>query len=77
MPTAPGVAKLVDECLAAPSRAALSELSWALLDIAIQNADLASLEKMATFAGRRSGGLTPDHCRTLGAIRAQLDQGPR
>jgi NAD(P)-dependent dehydrogenase (short-subunit alcohol dehydrogenase family) len=77
MPTAPGVAKLVDECLAAPSRAALSELSWALLDLAIQNADLASLEKMATFAGRRSGGLTPDHCRTLGAIRAHLDQGPR
>jgi NAD(P)-dependent dehydrogenase (short-subunit alcohol dehydrogenase family) len=74
MPTAPGVAKLVDECLAVPTRAALSELSWALLDLAIQNADSRSLEKMATLAARRDA-LTPDHHRTLSAIRTHLDQG--
>jgi hypothetical protein len=74
MPTAPGVAKLVDECLAVRTRAALSDLSWALLDLAIQNADPRSLAKMATLAARR-GTLTPDHHQTFAAIRTHLDQG--
>jgi nucleoside-diphosphate-sugar epimerase len=74
MPTAPGVAKLVEECLGPRTRAALSDLSWALLELAIQNADLGSLEKMARHAARRTGDLTCDHQRTLGAIRARLEQ---
>jgi nucleoside-diphosphate-sugar epimerase len=77
MPTAPGVAKLVEECLTTRSRAALSELSWALLDLAIQNADPGSLDKMATLASWRPGDLTRDHLRTLAAIRTHLDQASR
>jgi nucleoside-diphosphate-sugar epimerase len=73
MPAAPGAAKLVDECLAVRTRAALSDLSWSLLDLFIQNADLKSLEKTATLASRHARGLAPDHRRTLAAIRAHLD----
>jgi nucleoside-diphosphate-sugar epimerase len=73
MPTGLGVAKLVDECLAVRTRAALSDLSWALLDLTIQNAEFRSLEKMAALAAKRSHCLTPDHCRTLAAIRGHLD----
>jgi nucleoside-diphosphate-sugar epimerase len=72
MPGAPGVAKIIEEFLAVRTRSGLSELSWALLDLTIQNADTPSLVRTATLAERRAAELRPEHRRTLAAIRAHL-----
>jgi nucleoside-diphosphate-sugar epimerase len=68
MPGAPGLGKLLAEFTAEPSRQALSDLSWSLLDLALQNAPRASLARAAKLAGSRCQG--PDHQRILDAIRA-------
>jgi nucleoside-diphosphate-sugar epimerase len=68
MPGAPGLGKLLAEFAAEPSRQALSDLSWSLLDLALQNAPRASLARAAKLAGSRCQG--PDHQRILDAIRA-------
>jgi hypothetical protein len=72
MPGAPGAAKIIEEYLAVRTRSGLSELSWALLDLTIQNADTRSLVRTATLAERRGAELRPEHKRTLAAIRAHL-----
>jgi hypothetical protein len=72
MLAAPGAAKIIDDFLAVRTRAGLSELSWALLDLTIQNADTSSLTRTATLAQRRAADLRPEHSRTLAAIRARL-----
>lgn len=68
MPAGPGLGKLLTEFAAAPTRDALTDLSWSLLDLALQNAPRSSLARASKLAGTRCLG--PDHQRILDAIRA-------
>jgi FlaA1/EpsC-like NDP-sugar epimerase len=67
MPTAPGVPDLIDEFTAGPTRAALSELSWSLLDATIRNAPRPARDRIVKLT--RGQAVTPDHQRILEALK--------
>ncbi len=52
-------------------RAALDELSWAVLDEALQAAPNGTLERSAAIAERHAGSLSAGHLRVLEAIQAR------
>jgi hypothetical protein len=53
-------------------RAALDELSWSLLDVALQAAPRQTLARSAALADPHRAGLSPGHQRLLAAIRCRV-----
>jgi nucleoside-diphosphate-sugar epimerase len=57
-------------------RAALDDLSWALLEATLRAAPGCALDRMAVLAGRHQRTLSPVHRRVLDAIRSASRPGP-
>lgn len=58
-----------------PVRAALDELSWALLAATLRAAPRQALDRMAVLAGRHQRTLSPAHRRLLEAVRDNVRPG--